>query len=155
MHQPQLGIAVLLFDSFEKNKILLAERISSHENGKFGCPGGKVDFGEDPHDTAVRETLEETELDIPYLEPIGYLANCVYPAEDRHFLCIWYWGYHFGPAPTFIEKNNAGQPKSKGWNWYSREELNTMPMMLSTAKAWDRHKFSWIKNEILIEHFSL
>ena len=41
---PRIGVAVLFFD--EADRILLAKRISDHEGGRYGCPGGKVDGGE-------------------------------------------------------------------------------------------------------------
>jgi ADP-ribose pyrophosphatase YjhB (NUDIX family) len=43
-------------------KILLVRRTMDPERGKWSLPSGYLDHGEDPKETAVRETLEETNL---------------------------------------------------------------------------------------------
>lgn len=148
--QPQLGVAVLLFN---RGKILLAERISDHEGGRFGCPGGKVDFSEDLDVTALRECREETKISIPpkRMKPVGFIANCVYPVEGKHFLCVWFTATYEGPAPTFIEKKKNGDPKCKGWNWYTRKQVKDMPLMMSTIAAWDH--WDNTSGRFLLKHY--
>lgn len=47
-------------------KLLMLHRADGKSAGdKWGMPAGKVDSGETPMDTARRETLEETGIDIP------------------------------------------------------------------------------------------
>lgn len=55
--------------------VLLTERtghLSAHA-GQIAFPGGKIDAGEGPLDTALRETSEETGLDAAFVEPLGFL----------------------------------------------------------------------------------
>lgn len=134
----RIGVAILFQD--KKNRILLGKRISAHEGCRYGCPGGKVDPGESPSAAAYRELWEETRM-LPEqpdgLEPTGYLANCVYPAEDNHFLCIWFTGVVDDASADVrhIELDAGGNPKFEGWNWYTRDEALAMPLMLSTLDA--------------------
>ena len=56
------GAVVVLLD--DTNRVLLLKR---HETSRFapekwGFPGGKIEKGETPHDAAIRETKEETNL---------------------------------------------------------------------------------------------
>jgi ADP-ribose pyrophosphatase YjhB (NUDIX family) len=47
-----------------ENKIVLVKRAISPGYGKWVVPGGFVDRGETPQEAAVRETLEETTLEV-------------------------------------------------------------------------------------------
>jgi 8-oxo-dGTP diphosphatase len=58
---PKVGVAVILR---REQYILIGERISSLGKDTWGLPGGKLDFGEDLIDGAVREVFEETGIEI-------------------------------------------------------------------------------------------
>jgi 8-oxo-dGTP pyrophosphatase MutT (NUDIX family) len=56
-------------------RVLLTERkasLSKHA-GQIAFPGGRMDEGETPLQTALREAQEETGLDPAQVEPLGYL----------------------------------------------------------------------------------
>lgn len=53
----------------DKGEVLAVSRKDNHND--FGLIGGKVDEGETPEEAAIRETKEETGLDITNL-------NCIY-----------------------------------------------------------------------------
>lgn len=136
---PKIGTAVLLFD--DQKRILLAKRISTHENGKFGCPGGKLEFDESILQAAARELYEETHMRITTVNYLGFVANCAYPVEGNHFLCVWCYAF-VDPQDKdvrYIERDANGNPKSEGWEWYTREQLETMPLMMSTKHAYDHY----------------
>jgi 8-oxo-dGTP diphosphatase len=56
---PKVGVGVLVQ---QEGRILLVRRLMNPERGKWSLPAGFVDQGEDPRETAVRETFEETNL---------------------------------------------------------------------------------------------
>ena len=58
---PKVGVGVLVQ---QEGKILLVRRTMKPEIGKWSIPAGYLDHGEDPEETAVRETLEETNLQV-------------------------------------------------------------------------------------------
>jgi ADP-ribose pyrophosphatase YjhB (NUDIX family) len=58
---PKVGVGVLVV---ENGKILLVRRVMDPERGKWSLPSGYLDQGEDPKETAVREALEETNLQV-------------------------------------------------------------------------------------------
>lgn len=58
---PKVGVGVLVVDD---SKILLVRRRMMPERGKWSIPAGFLDRGEDPEVVAVRETQEETGLDV-------------------------------------------------------------------------------------------
>lgn len=74
-----------------EDKVLLVRR-SQRETfmpGKYECPGGKVDFGEDPRLSLKREYMEETGLDVE----VGELLDVIhYVSENgqRHTVEIFF-----------------------------------------------------------------
>ena len=98
MTSPPQAACVLILRS--DGKVLAVSR--KHDETQFGLPGGKVDPGETPRDTAVREALEETGLAIRLLEPI-YAGLCV--GEVPHYT----WTY----AATIVEKKSAPDEEGK------------------------------------------
>jgi 8-oxo-dGTP pyrophosphatase MutT (NUDIX family) len=64
------GTAVVVFNS--SGEVLLQERA---DGGFWGLPGGWVDVGESVEQCAVRETLEETGIDIRVVRLIGVYSD--------------------------------------------------------------------------------
>jgi 8-oxo-dGTP diphosphatase len=58
---PKVGVGVLVM---EGGKVLLVRRTMMPEKGKWSIPAGFLDQGEEPQATAVREALEETNLQV-------------------------------------------------------------------------------------------
>ncbi len=58
---PKVGAGVLLE---EDGKILLVKRAVPPQEGKWGLPAGFVEWDETPEETAKRECLEETGLEV-------------------------------------------------------------------------------------------
>jgi 8-oxo-dGTP pyrophosphatase MutT (NUDIX family) len=78
-----------LFD-FEKEKVLLLK--ANHQHGNIVVPKGKINLGETPEQTALREVAEETGYDdIELIAPVGEnnfgyvnkIENCDIPIEAK------------------------------------------------------------------------
>ncbi|MBK1877715.1 NUDIX domain-containing protein [Pelagicoccus mobilis] len=59
---PTSSAGALIFD--DEGKLLVIERANAPSKGKYGIPGGFADYGERLEEVVVRETKEETNLDI-------------------------------------------------------------------------------------------
>ena len=74
----------------DEGKVLLQKR---GDSGKWGSPGGAIELGETPEETAVRELKEETGLDVEVESLIGIYtdSDIKYPSGDEaHSICIVY-----------------------------------------------------------------
>jgi 8-oxo-dGTP diphosphatase len=75
---PILSVDTALFTYHEQQlKILLVERSSHPESGKWGLPGGFVDLKQDKtiEETAHRKLKEKTAVNTPYLEQLCSIGN--------------------------------------------------------------------------------
>lgn len=88
IRSPITGVSAAVFN--DAGKILLTQR---KDNGKWCMPGGLSDVGEPPSAVAVRETLEETGLQVVATRLIGVydsrLSGSRLPTHLYHldFLC--------------------------------------------------------------------
>ena len=69
---PKVGVGVLVI---HEDKILLVRRTMNPERGKWSIPAGFLDHGDHPQETAVRETLEETNLHVAVEELLDVYYN--------------------------------------------------------------------------------
>lgn len=81
-------VGIVLHD----NKLLMTKRHEPEAKGahsKWEMPGGKVDFGEEPHEAIVREIMEETgvKIQVKRLLPVVFTQ---------------YWDYPWGVQQTLL-----------------------------------------------------
>ncbi len=82
---PGVGVGVIVRRG---KQVLLLRRIHAHGAGSWSSPGGHLEFMESPEQCAIRETKEETGLDIRNPRFVA-LTNDLFPADDRHYITIW------------------------------------------------------------------
>ena len=84
MTQTLNGTLVAVVDN---GKILLIKRAKEPYKGQWAMIGGKIEFGEHPQETAVREVKEETGLDATFEGMKGILSEVLHNGEKvEHFL---------------------------------------------------------------------
>jgi ADP-ribose pyrophosphatase YjhB (NUDIX family) len=71
---PKVGVGVVVLAN---DRILLIKRAMHPNRGKWSLPAGYLDYGEDPQETAAREVLEETNLQVV----INGLVDVYYNAQ--------------------------------------------------------------------------
>lgn len=87
---PKVVVGVFIFN--DNNELLLVKAPRWHN--KYSCPGGKIELGETFEDAIIRETKEETNLDIYDIKFISLSENTnlkkVYKKEDNHLIFVNY-----------------------------------------------------------------
>lgn len=75
--------AVIIFLVEEKGKLYILFEVRalnlSHQPGDISLPGGKIELGEEPKDTAIREAMEELNVQRDDIEVIGEMDYFVSP----------------------------------------------------------------------------
>lgn len=92
--EPKVGVGVAVID---QEKLMLVRRRMNPGRGKWSLPGGYLDRGEDPQQTAVREALEETGLEVEIDGLIDVYHNP--PSEGGASVFILYHAKLMGGNP--------------------------------------------------------
>lgn len=115
---PKVGIGVLVVKG---DQILLGKRINAHGDGTWQATGGHLRFGETPEDCAIRETLEETGLQISQIIR-GPYTNDFFPSdgkrEEKHYITLFMLAKYEGGEPVVKEPDRCER-----WEWFKWTEL--------------------------------
>jgi len=112
-HDGHLTAIAWVVDAHVGRLLLVRHRLHG-----WSCPGGHVEDGEDPAQTATRELVEETGIAaVPRPEPftIGSSLGCARAPGIRH----WTLGYLFAGDAATATRGEPGQPVS----WFALDDL--------------------------------
>ena len=82
---PLVGVGVIVF---KEDELLLLERATSHGIGTWSTPGGHLEYGESLELCAIRETEEETGVNVANPRFRG-ITNDLFEAENKHYITLW------------------------------------------------------------------
>ena len=123
-----VGAGVIVRDD---GRILLTQRGAGHLEGLWEFPGGKVEDGEDPRDTVVRECREECAIEVR-VDDILDVTFHRYPNKD--VLLLFYRCTLVSGEVRHVEVADHA--------WVSIDEMRTYPMppadepVLKKIAAW-------------------
>ncbi len=112
--RPKVGVAVMIF---KNGKILLGKRKGSHGSGEYAFPGGHLEYMESFVNCAIRETKEETGIEIKNIR-FQFLAN-ITDYAPKHYVHIGLIADWESGDPQILEPD-----KAELWDWY---ELDNLP----------------------------
>ena len=120
MKEQELNVYVVLKN--ESGKILLLKR----HNGIWEFPGGGVEWGESPYDSAKREAEEETGLKVE-LQGILCITSATFEKNSiqKHAVYIVYKGK--GKGEVAVSKEHAD------FKWISAENMEDYKLGLNVA----------------------
>lgn len=115
----KVGVGVIII---AENKVLLGHRCKKmkdtggiYEPDTWTLPGGKQEFNETMYECAIRETKEETNLDISDVE-LFYAEDDI--SYDRHFITLYML------TNTFKNQVKVMEPlKINEWKWFDIDNL--------------------------------
>jgi 8-oxo-dGTP diphosphatase len=113
MRRPIVGVGVMIL---KDGKVLLAKRKGSHGEGEYAFPGGHLEFGESFVQCAVRETLEESGVEIKNVR-FQYIAN-IMKYGGKQYVQVGLTAKWKAGNPQLLEPTKSG-----AWGWYRLNEL--------------------------------
>ena len=128
--KPSVGVFIV-----KKGRVLLAKRGIEPKKGLWGIIGGFIEEGESPQEAAIRETKEETNLDIDELEVFG-------TSKDK------YYDVNIVPI-AMLARIKSGQMIAQDdvekLEWFSLNDLPENIAFESTEKALNFLKRKFLK----------
>lgn len=104
-----------------QDKFLLIKRIKPPYKGLWSLPGGKLEIGEHPQQTIVREIKEETGLDVKFVSFRGIVSEILYNNNQPETQFV-IWVCETRAKSDQIKEFGEGKPK-----WFTKEELIKNP----------------------------
>tara|TARA_R110000824_G_scaffold102639_6_gene244157 strand:- start:2821 stop:3225 length:405 start_codon:yes stop_codon:yes gene_type:complete len=115
------GAVVVILDENKKVLILKRPDFAHWAPLLWGLPGGKMEEGEAPLDTAIRETKEETNLDVEDLKVLKLDVDIPVAA--------YYTSTYEGEVRLDFEHDD--------WTWASRVEIEEHDLAPDVLKMYD------------------
>lgn len=113
--RPAVGVGVFIF---KEGQFLMGKRKGAHGEDTWSIPGGHLEWGESPEETAIREAYEEVGLRV--LNPrFGAVTNDYFEEENKHYITIWI----MTDAPKVSEPYIAEPDKLVELDWKTFDEL--------------------------------
>ncbi|TQM16328.1 nucleotide triphosphate diphosphatase NUDT15 [Pseudonocardia kunmingensis] len=114
MTRVQVGVGAVVVDG---GKVLVMRRAGAHGAGTWGLPGGHQEYGETPEGTAVRETAEETGLEVRPTARLGFTDDPM-PDIARHYVTLF-----IACTPTGGEPRLREPEKATALAWLTPDDL--------------------------------
>ncbi|MES2985822.1 MAG: NUDIX domain-containing protein [Patescibacteria group bacterium] len=128
-HITKVGVGVMIF---KNGKVLMSKRKGSHGAGEYSFPGGHLEYMESFEECAIRETKEETGIEIKNLQFL-YLTNAKQYAP-KHYVHLTMTAEWESGEPQVIEPE-----KTEGWDWYDLDSIPE-PMFDLCKLSFDAYK---------------
>ena len=119
-----------------QEKVLLGRRMVADQEFVWQLPGGWIELGESPEQTARREVTEETGLGIDELKLVG-LTNNIFP-DQNHSISLYFEAQCSNPEQI----DNREPDRCEQWLWMQWQELqNNLYLPLQLLKDTDYQPF--------------
>mmetsp|Transcript_12758 Transcript_12758/g.19663 ORF Transcript_12758/g.19663 Transcript_12758/m.19663 type:complete len:170 (-) Transcript_12758:343-852(-) len=119
----RVGVGVLIRDPLHPTKVFAGIRKGSHGASTLALPGGHLEMYESWEQCAIRETLEETGLQLRQNSVrFGHVTNDIMEKEGKHYVTV----FMVGECHCEVTRPKNLEPhKCAGWDSFSWEEFCT------------------------------
>lgn len=117
----KVAIMVMLKETDEGPKTLVAPRTSGFLKGRWTFPGGKVEPDETNLECVMRETWEETGLRLDPVYVIDDMFDPLKLATKVGLISLTIFSYYYDDSCNNPPK--ATEPKNEDWRWMTTREM--------------------------------
>ncbi len=121
----------------EKNEVLLVQESSKDKTrshiGKWDCPGGRLNFGEDPFQGLKREVLEEVGLEIEIQKPLDISFWTPIKQNEE-----WYIVAMFMICKPKSKEVKISNFEHDAYKWVTLKELANLNIIPTTLKVLEK-----------------
>jgi 8-oxo-dGTP diphosphatase len=114
----RVGVAVIVQ---RDDKLLFHLRKGKHGPGTWSFPGGNMEHGETPAETALRELHEEVGPSLQHLPLVEYqecpYVSTVFP-NGKHYITLYFFTIWTEGVPIVMEPE-----KCERWEWFRARNL--------------------------------
>jgi 8-oxo-dGTP diphosphatase len=120
--RPRVGVSVIIKNG---DRILLVKRTKKPWAGSWKAPGGHMEFGESPEETAAREVQEETGVTISEMK-FRTMTNDIFEEDKRHYVTIWMEAKYVSGEPRLDAPEE--ETEIRWFTWDSLPEPLYLPL---------------------------
>ena len=128
-----IGVGTGAFILNSNNELLLQKRAVPAEKDHWCIPGGRLEMFETMEHAVIRETKEETNLDVEVIRMIG-ICDHIIENENTHWVATSYLCKIVGGEAKIMEPDKASDMK-----WFSLDNL-PKDITITTKKAISDYK---------------
>jgi len=116
---------------FHEGRVLLLKRSNPPFQGLWTAPGGKMTFGESPHDCCIREIYEETSISIPVPDLCGIqtVVDVAIPIHWQLFI------FRITLTDKMIPQHQPDHDEGE-LRWIELDELLTLDRPYTDTQHW-------------------
>ncbi len=115
-----VAVVAIIFN--EKGHVLLTQRNdkkSPYSHGKWQFPGGGIEQGEHPHQTAIREVQEETGLTIEIVSKHPFVYSHHFETANVHVIVLGYIASYLSGEIDISRDAHTGDAR-----WFKTDEID-------------------------------
>ncbi len=114
----ELCVSAIVFDL--DDRLLLVERATAPDVGRWALPGGRVEPGETLREAVVRETAEETSISVVPEASVGWVERI---DDDAHYVIVSF------DAVTLDRVDPMAGGDAASVRWVPRWEVSDLPLV--------------------------
>lgn len=141
----KIGIGVIILN--KNGKVLLGKRISKHGQNTWSFPGGHLEENESPTDCALRETKEETGIELTNTQ-LGPWTYDEFPNSNANYVSLFIMAHHKQGLPEVKEIEKFSE-----WRWFDVNHL-PRPLFKPIQTLLDNYDFKYLINKYLTSQSS-